>query len=252
VILWNEMADIWYQTTIAATQQQISDANIWLKTAQANYDTAIKNQNNTLWLLSSNITNAELAYKEALRQCEKLNIKAPITGTIGKILVDKWQEIRVGTPLLTIINNSDPIVEVWITSTEYKKINSGSIVTIEYMWKILSGEIISISTQAAWNGLYNVIIKLDQKIDIIWDTAKIKISSKTNKLTLPLNIVHPLDWNNWYIYILSWNQPDVLNIQLWEIRWENIEITNKIPDNIKIITNDISNYNSTIHNLIIK
>ena len=252
IILWNEMADIWYQSTIASTQQQISDATIWLKTAQTNYETAIQNQNNNLWLLASNITNAELAYKEALKQYEKLIIKAPITGTIWKILVDKWQEVRIWMPLLTITNNSDPIVEIWITNTEYNKINSWSMIKIEYMWKTLSWKIISISSQAWWNWLFNAIIKLNKKVDIIWDTAQIKISSKNNKLTLPLNIVHPLDKDNWYIYILSWSEPDILNIKLWKIRWDNIEIQSKIPNNTKIITNDISNYNPTIHNLIIR
>jgi len=122
LILWNESADIWYQTTIASTQQQISDAQIWLETAELNYNSALKNKSNTLWLSAANITNAELAYQEALKQYEKLKINAPITGTIWKILVDKWQTISVWTPLLTLINNSDPIVEVGITSTEYNKI----------------------------------------------------------------------------------------------------------------------------------
>ncbi len=252
IIAWNESADIGYQSTIAATEQQISDVQIWIKTAESNYQTAIKTQSSTLWLSSANITNAQLAYQEALKQYEKLKINAPITGTIWKILVDKWQEIRVWTPLLTIINNSDPIVEVWITSMEYQKINDQSIVTIEYMWDTLSWEIISVSSQAWWNGLYNVIIKLDKQIDIIWDTAKITISSKTDKLTLPLNIVHPLEMNKWYIYIMKDNKPEILNIELWKIRWDNIEIINQLSWDIEIITNDITNYNPNIHQIVIQ
>lgn len=251
IIAWNEAADIGYQSTIAATEQQISDIQIWIKTAELNYNTAIKNQSNTLWLSAANITNAELAYQEALKQYAKLIINAPITWTIWKILVDKWQEIRIWTPLLTIINNSDPIVEVWITAIEYQKINDQSIVTVEYMWDILSWEIISIWSQAWWNGLYNVIIKLNKQIDIIWDTAKITISSKIDKLTLPLNIVHPLEMNKWYIYIMKDNEPEMLNIELWQIRWDRIEIFSELSADTEIITNDISNYNPSIHKIII-
>ncbi len=252
LILWNESADIWYQSTIASTQQQMSDAQIWLKTAELNYNTALKSKNNTLWLAAANITNAELAYQEALKQYEKLKITAPITGTIWKILVDKGQTISAWTPLLTLINNSDPIVEVWITLTEYNKINSWSKISIEYMWKMLSWSIISMWSQAGWNWLYNMIIKLDEKVDIIWDTAKIKISSNINKFTLPLNIVHPLDANKWYIYILKDGEPEILNIELWKIRWEDIEILSEISSDTQIITNDISNYNPNIHNILLK
>jgi frataxin-like iron-binding protein CyaY len=251
-LIGNESAEIGYQNTITATQQQISDAELWLKTAELNYDSILKNQNNTLWLAATNITNAQLAYQEAQKQYEKLKVISPITGTIWKILVDKWQEIRIGTPLLSIINNSDPIVEIGITSTEYYKINSGSIVTVEYMWKILSWSIISIGSQAAWNGLYNVIIKLNEKIDIIWDTAKIKISSQIDKLTLPLNIVHPLEMNQGYIYVLVDGKPEILNIELGKTRWDQIEILSEIPNDTQIITNDITNYNPSIHTLILK
>ncbi len=252
IIAWNEAADIGYQSTVAATEQQISDVQIWIKTAESNYQTAIKTQSSTLWLSAANITNAQLAYQEALKQYAKLTINAPITWTIWKILVDKGQEIRVWTPLLTIINNSDPIVEIWVTSTEYQKINDQSIVSVEYMWEILSWEIISVSSQAWWNWLYNVIIKLDKQIDIIWDTAKITISSKTDRLTLPLNMVHPLEMNKWYIYIMKDSEPEILNIELWKIRWDNIEILSELSLDIEIITNDITNYNPNIHKIVIQ
>jgi len=252
IIAWSESADIWYQSTITSTEQQISDATLWLKTAELNYQTAMKNQNNTLWLASTSITNAKLAYQETLKQYNKLKIKAPITWTISKILVDKWQEIRIWTPLLTITNNSDPLVEVWITATEYKKIDNNSKILIEYMWDTLSGEIISIASQAGQNWLYNLTIKLNKQIDILWDTAKILISSDSDKTTLPLNIVHPMDNDKGYIYILKDGEPDILNITLWKIRWSNIEILSKIPLDTQIITNDIANYNTTIHKLIIK
>lgn len=252
VIAWNESSEIWYQNTITSTQQQISDAKIWLETAQANYQTALKNKNSSLWLSSTNITSAQLAYQEALKQYQKLTINAPFSGTVWKILIDKWQDVSIWTPLLTLINKSDPIVEVWITASEYKKINSWSIVEINYRWDILSWDIVSISSQAWTNGLYNVIIKLNKKIEIIGGTASIKISSKINKTTIPLNIVKPLDKNNGYVYVLTWWEPEILNIKLWKIRWDNIEILNKLPSNTKIITNDITNYNPNIHKLVQK
>jgi multidrug resistance efflux pump len=252
VIAWNESSEIGYQNTITSTQQQISDAKIWLETAEANYQTALKNKNSSLWLSSTNITSAQLAYQEALKQYQKLTITAPFTGTVWKILIDKGQDVSIWTPLLTLINKSDPIVEIWITASEYSKINSWSIVEIDYRWEIFSWDIVSLSSQAWSNGLYNVIIKLNQKIDIIWGTATIKISSKTNKITVPLNIVNPLDKNNWYIYILSGWQPETLNINLWEIRWDQIEILSEISPDTKIITNNIANYNPNIHELVQK
>ena len=252
-IAWNDAANIWYNSTLASTQQQIVGSQIWLQTAQINYDSSVKNKNNILWLASANITSAQLAYQEVLKQFQKLTVVSPITGTIWKILIDKWQDIRVWTPLLTIINNSDPIIEIGITATEYQKINSWSIISILYIWQTLSGEILSISSQADINGMYNMTIKLNKKIENIWDTAQVTISSKTNKTTLPINTVHPLEKNKWYINIINKdNQPDILNITLWKARWDQIEITSEIPKNTKIIINDISNYNPNIHNIVIQ
>jgi hypothetical protein len=117
---------------------------------------------------------------------------------------------------------------------------------------MLSWAIISISSQAWTNGLYNVIIKLNEKIEIIWWTATIKISSNTNKVTIPLNIVNPLDKDNGYIYILKNNEPEILNVKLWEIRWDQIEVLSDISPDTQIITNNISNYNTKINSLILK
>ncbi|HRX63564.1 MAG TPA: HlyD family efflux transporter periplasmic adaptor subunit [Candidatus Absconditabacterales bacterium] len=252
LVLGNESADIGYQTTIASTNQQISDAQIGLESAQLNYDTAVRNKSNTLGLAATNITSAELAYQEALKQYEKLKVQAPITGTIGKILVDKGQEIGVGTPLVTVINNSDPIVEVGITAAEYNKINSGSIVKVNYMDKAYTGNIVSIASQAGNNGLYNIIIQLEEKVDIIGDTAEIQISSNIDKFMLPLNLVHPLEKNEGYIYILKDGEPETLNIELGQIRGNEIEVLSQFPQGTEIIMNNIENYNPNIHNLVIE
>lgn len=249
IIVWSESADIWYQSTMASTQQQISSAQIGLETAQLNYESALKTKNSTLWLAAANITSAELAYQEALKQYEKLKVKAPITWSVWKILVDKWQEISMWVPILTLINNSDPIVEIWLNSKELNKINSWSKVEIEYMWEMMSWEIISVWTQAWPNWLYNIIIKLAKKIEIIGDTASIKIYNENKNLALPINIVHPLEGNKWYIYVLENWEPEILNIDLGEIRWDKIEILTEIWENTQIITNHIWNYNPNIHEL---
>lgn len=251
-IIWQESSEIWYQSTVISTEKQIFDAGLWIKSAELNYDNTIKNQSSTLWLASTNIKNAELTYQDAISQLEKLNIKAPISWTIWKILVDKWQEIGMWTPIISIINNDEPMAEVWITTSEYSKMNSGSKVIVEYMWENISGNIVSISSQAWPNGLYNAIIKLSKKVENIWDVANIKIYNSNNNFTLPLNIVHPLEAKNAYIYVIQDNKPNILNIKIGEVWWDRIEIISEIPKDTIIITNNIWNYNPNIHNLIIK
>lgn len=251
-VIWQESSEIWYQSTIISTEKQIFDAWLWIKSAELNYESAVKNQSSTLWLASTNIRSAELAYQDSLNQLEKLNIKAPISWTIGKILVDKWQQIWIWTPIISIINKDEPMAEVWITTNEYSKINSWSRVLIEYMWEIISGNIVSISSQAWTNWLYNATIKLNKKVDIIWDVANIKIYNNNDNFTLPINIVHPLENNNAYIYTLQDNKPNILNIKIWEVRWDRVEILSEIPSNTVIVTSNIWNYNPSIHNLIQK
>lgn len=251
-LIWQESSEIWYQSTIISTEKQIFDAWLWVKSAELNYDTAIKNKSNTLWLAAANIKSAEIAYQDALNQLEKLKIKSPITWTIWKVLIDKWQEIWIWTPMITIINNNEPTVEIWINTKEYEKINSWSKVLVNYMWENITWKLISISSQAWWNGLYNATIKLDKKVEIIWDTAEIKIYNKNDKFTLPINIVKPLEKNQAYIYILKENKPEILNIQIWEVWWDRIEVISEIPQWTQIIVNEIWNYNTNTHNIIIE
>lgn len=251
-IAGEDSSKISYQNTLISSAKQTFDAGLWLRSAELNYENNIKNQETSLGLAWVNIKNAEISYKEATIQLEKLNIKAPITGTIWKILVDKWQEVWIWTPIISIINNDEPMAEVWITANEYSRINSGSRVLVEYMWEIISWNIISVSSQAWWNGLYNATIKLNKRVENIWEIANIKIYNNSNNFTLPINIVHPLENNNAYIYVLKNNKPDILNIKVWDVRWDRIEILSDIPQNTIIITNNIWNYNPNIHNLIKK
>jgi hypothetical protein len=58
--------------------------------------------------------------------------------------------------------------------------------------------------------------------------------------------------NKGYIYILKNNEPEILNIELGKIRGDNIEIISEISPDAEIITNDITNYNPSIHKIIIK
>lgn len=251
-IAWEDSSKISYQNTLISSAKQTFDAGLWLKSAELNYENSIKNEETSLGLASVNIKSAEISYKEAKSQLEKLNIKAPISWTIWKILVDKWQEIGMWTPIISIINNDEPMAEVWITTSEYSKMNSGSKVIVEYMWENISGNIVSISSQAWPNGLYNAIIKLSKKVENIWDVANIKIYNSNNNFTLPLNIVHPLEAKNAYIYVIQDNKPNILNIKIGEVWWDRIEIISEIPKDTIIITNNIWNYNPNIHNLIIK
>ncbi|HKL43747.1 MAG TPA: hypothetical protein VJ892_00530, partial [Candidatus Absconditabacterales bacterium] len=85
--------------------------------------------------------------------------------------------------------------------------------------------------------------------EIIGDTAKIRIYNKNQKLALPINIVNPLEENNGYIYVIKDGEPEILNIKFGEVWGDKIEITTQIPENMEIITNNISNYNPNIHDL---
>jgi hypothetical protein len=54
------------------------------------------------------------------------------------------------------------------------------------------------------------------------------------------------------LYYYAENNAKELEIELWKIEWNNIEILSNIPEDIVIITTDLKKFNPNIQTLSIK
>lgn len=237
-------AQIALESAEIGSDTSIFNAETALKNARLNYDTTSQNKSNQVRLLQNGITQAKIAYEDALTTYNKLSVRSPIQGTIGDILVDEGQEINPGVPLFSVISTKENTIEIFVTSEEHELITIDQKVVVEYNDQIINATVTSISSVASANTLYKVRIKLDKSLDLLGDIATVHIPVKLEKVTLPINSVTALQDGKGFIYLLSGGVEAVKTfVDLGQTRSDRIEITSNLPLNAQIITSDISNYN---------
>ena len=91
--LAQENAELSYKNTLESAESSLFSAEIALKNTKTNYETLTSNKAVQLSLLDNAITDAKIAYEAAITQYEKLDIKSPIPGVIGELLITEGQEI---------------------------------------------------------------------------------------------------------------------------------------------------------------
>lgn len=242
VEIWKENAQIQYDTTRINAENALFNTDLNLKNAKVSYDTAIKNRDAQLSLLENAMVDAQISYQNAQITYAKLSVRSPIDGTIWSILVDKWQEIWIWTPLFTVVSSSDQMVEVYVTAEENKYLKLDQTILVKYNEETISWKIKSISSIADKSMLYKVIVELDKSIPLVWDVATVILPIQVTNVLLPLNSVNVLDENSGFIYILKKDQPLKYNVSLGKIQWDMIEILSPLSPAMEIITSDISNY----------
>lgn len=235
-------AQIQYDTVRINSENTLFNTELALKNAKINYDTAIKNRESQLSLLENAMVDAQLSYQNSQITYAKLSVRSPIDGTIWTILVDKWQEIWIWTPLFTVVSSADQMVEVYVTAEENKYLTIDQDILVKYNEETISWKIKSISSVASQSMLYKVIILLDRPVSLVGDVATVILPIKVSNVLLPLNAVNVLEENSGFIYILKKNQPLKYNVSLWKIQWDMIEVLSPLSPAMEVITSDISNY----------
>lgn len=242
-------AQIQYDTVRINSENTLFNTELALKNAKINYDTAIKNRESQLSLLENAMVDSQLSYQNSQITYAKLSVRSPIDGTIWTILVDKWQEIWIWTPLFTVVSSSDQMVEVYVTAEENKYLTIDQDILVKYNEETISWKIKSISSVANQSMLYKVIILLDKPVSLVGEVVTVILPIKVTNVLLPLNAVNVLEENSGFIYILKKNQPLKYNISLGKIQWDMIEIVSPLSPAMEVITSDISNYDKEKFNL---
>ncbi|MEF2175411.1 MAG: HlyD family efflux transporter periplasmic adaptor subunit, partial [Candidatus Absconditabacteria bacterium] len=183
---------------------------------------------------------------------QKLFVKAPISGKIAKIFVDKGQDVGMGTPLIQVVNSSQPEISVSFNSNEINYITLNDEVTFEYENNIYTGNVISIGNVADQNLNYTVKVGIKETITRIGDFVKVDFTFKSDKIILPLNYSYIEGNGKGYIFILTGENFERLPVTFGKTWLDRIEILSEIDENLEMITSDIKNFDNRKFNIVIQ
>lgn len=252
VSVWEEFADVSYQTTLINTENSLFNTEIWVKTAKINYDTFTQTKDLQLGLVQNAVMDSNVSYQDALTRFNKLSVRAPIQWVIWSVFVDVWQEVAPGTPLFSIINTSSQLVDVFVDVNELALIQLDQNANIHYYDSLYTGKVVAISRVAEKNGLYKVIVWLSQSVDLIGWVATVDLQSNIANPLLPVNIVSVLSQNTGAITVVHGTGLMQYFVRLGQVWSDRIEILSTLPLGLEIVTNDVANFDPRRYQLVRK
>lgn len=244
---WNEFieitktqAQIGYDMALVNSHNTIFSTEVGVKSAETNYETLQKNKNIQISMASNAVSEANLAYQDALSRFNNLSVESPIDGVIWNIMVKVWQEVAPGTPLFTVSSNDQQSIEVYVNADERSYIAQDQFAKIIYDGQEITWTILSVSSVADRNTLYKVSIGFEAEVSLLGDVASVQLPILLPYSVLPLNVVTPISQNKWFIWLYdgTWLQrQDVVLGRVWE---SYIEILSGLSSWMDVVTTDVS------------
>lgn len=237
------------EKAIQTTEENSSDT---LKLAKNAYTTSEKTREVTLRQLNQNIAAATIRLRNAQGNVNRLTITAPISGIVGRVLVDEGEEVNMGRAIIEIASDNAEC-EITVDSNTLRQLSVGKKLTVDYQWENLPARIASISPIADTGLNFSVKISLDTSVAVYGDFASISLPLMSIFPVIPINSVAII--SPWYgqINILKQSTEGPLletkNVTLGSLWGDKIEITSDLG-NVEIILTEMKTY--TPENFILK
>lgn len=244
---WSEFIEITKsQAQIGYDMARINSHNttfsteIGVKSAETNYEALQKNKNIQLWMANNAVSEANLAYQDALSRFNNLSVESPIAGIIWNVLVKVWQEVAPGTPLFTVSSNDQQSIEVYVNADERSYLAKDQIAKIIYDGQEITGTILSVASVADRNTLYKVSIGFEAEVSSLGDVASVKLPISLPYSVLPLNVVTPISQNKGFVWLYSWSELQRQDVVLGRV-WESyIEVLSGLSNEMRVVMTDVS------------
>ncbi len=156
----------------AMSQNELDTARQRVDTTYDEYMEAVNEKDErsgSLKVYALNLENAQNAYKDLLDQKEKASIKAPMSGTVTRIDVKKYDMTTVGAELVLIETTGDLEIDTYIGEYDVNKVEPGMSVKItgygvgdnEYEGKVASVGSSAEVQQAGQTTEKSVLVKVE-------------------------------------------------------------------------------------------
>lgn len=241
-----ETAELGLETSRLSSENAIINAQLALNNAERMYIQSQSNRDKQLRILQTQIQDSQLWYQDALRQVSKLTVGAPVRGVLGSILVTPGQDVQMGTPLFTLVGDTNQLLWFSVSAEEIQYLRVGQEVEVVSAGVVYSGQIQSVPRVADSSMQYRVVVWLDRPLEVVWTTARARLSFGVGTPVVPLNAVTGLQWGKWVITVLDKeNELSVLSVEFGKVRWAYIEILSPVEDMYRIVLNDVGSYDAT-------
>lgn len=241
----NLSAEVGRDRALLSIDDQIASLNSQLNQLKNTQETTQRNYEITQRSLANAISEAELWRRQSNLELSKLIVRAPISWVIEEVLVDLGQEIQIWTPVVSLLAQSSPQVQVSLSQYEKDLVVLGQSVFVDIWAERYNGVISSISEVADRNFNYWVNIVFSWVEQVLWSIAKVSFPVKNEDFLVPLRLIEPIGEGQGRIMIYKDGNISSVRVRLGRVFWESIEILSCAEDcqSLDIIWNDISNFN---------
>ena len=240
-----ETAELGLETSRLSSENAIINAQLALNNAERVYIQSQSNRDKQLRILQTQIQDAQLWYQDALRQVSKLTVWSPVRGVLGSVLITPGQDVQMGTPLFTLVGDTNQLLWFSVSVEELSYLRVGQEVEVISAGVSYSGQIQSVPRVADSSMQYRVVVWLDRPLDVIGTTARVRFSFPVWSPVVPLNAVTGLQWWKWVITVLNKdNELSVLSVSFGKVWWMYIEIVSPVSDEYRIVLNDVGSYDA--------
>ena len=191
------------------------------------------------------VRDAEINYKKASNEASKLFIKSPINWIVWDILIDKWQEIFSWAAAFNILSEWTKEVTISFNKDELDFVSEWMKALYKNWEKTFTWTIYSISKNADSNLKYSAKVNISSDSSSIWNILNLDIPITLNNKLIPVNAIKVSSLWIWTInYFSTWSTIEQLDLKVWNIYWDEIEVIWKIDNNLDIILNYVDNYDA--------
>jgi multidrug efflux pump subunit AcrA (membrane-fusion protein) len=242
-----DLAEQSYKAAEANLQTAENNARIQLDSLQNTLNTTLKNKDTTVRSLENTIKQAQIAYNEAWFQLSKLRAASPIAWTVIDILVDVGQDVAPWTPLYKINSLGKQEIEITLTQDEANTLEKDMPVIITYNDIQITWYLTQISQSPSVGVSYKAIITTDTNTIPGWSLVDIFIQQPTAYTVIPLNRIQLLSTTKWQITVRDWSELRTEKVDLWKIKWNQIEITSSFTPSDMIVTSEVKQFDKEKH-----
>ena len=244
VDLTQQQAQLLYDTQITQIKDTLYQIELAKKIAQENYDYAIANKKTQLPLLQNSINDAQ-------RNASKLVITTPINAAIDTVLVDKGQEVTIGTPLVSLVGNEQNEIIIKLSENEKNYLTIGQVVTVIAGNYVYQASIQSIAQVADTSLSYPVVVAVQDDINLLWSTVQVELLMNVKGQVIPLSAVDLIGDNQAFVYLYADNSVQQYSVGIKEVWNQYVLLANDLAQTAQVITSDMSQYDSNKHTVTI-